>query len=143
MSIWDNAEMQVNSDYIKFETPGQSVTGVISNIGIHRWDDGTTSPQITLDVDGETKTVTAGQIGLKALLAEVRPEVGEVLTVTFTGVEKRAGGKTLKKWDVTVADRTEGAPAPAPTAAPVEHATKSEHTPEQIAAAKLLGIELD
>ena len=140
MSIWDNAEMQVNSDYVKFETPGQSVTGIVSNIGIHRWDDGTTSPQITLDVDGETKTVTAGQIGLKALLAEVRPEVGELLTVTFTGVEKRAGGKTLKKWEVTVADR--GADA-APAAAPSEPAAKSEHTAEQIAAAKLLGIELD
>jgi len=139
MSIWDNAEMQVNSDYIKFETPGQSGTGTITNIGIHRWDDGTTSPQITLDVDGETKTVTAGQIGLKALLAEVRPEVGEVLTVTFTGVEKRAGGKTLKKWDVAVADRTEEAPE-APAAAP---AAKGEQTAEQIAAAKLLGIELD
>lgn len=140
MSIWDNAEMQVNSDYIKFETPGQSVTGMITNIGIHRWDDGTTSPQITLDVDGETKTVTAGQIGLKALLAEVRPEVGEVLTVTFTGVEKRAGGKTLKKWDVSVASRDEEVEMPMPEEKP---AAKGEHTAEQIAAAKLLGIELD
>ena len=140
MSIWDNAEMQVNSDYIKFENPGDSVTGVITAVGLHRWDDGTSSPQITLDVDGETKTVTAGQVGLKALLAEKRPEVGETLTVTFTGIEKRAGGKTLKKWTVDV--ERGGAPAEeAPAKKPA--AKKSEYTPEQIEAAKLLGMELD
>jgi hypothetical protein len=141
MSIWDNAEMQISSDYIKFENPGDTVTGTVTNIGIHRWDDGTVSPQITLDVDGETKTVTAGQVGLKALLAEKRPEVGETLTVTFTGIEKRAGGKTLKKWTVDVERADEVAEVEAKPAK--KAAAKSEHTPEQIEAAKLLGIELD
>ena len=102
-SIWDNPEMKVGGDYIKFDTVGDSITGTVLSIGAHRWDDGSVSPQILLETEeGEEKTVTAGQIRLKAALAEERPEVGDKIFIKFTELEKRAGGKTLKHFEVKV-----------------------------------------
>jgi hypothetical protein len=95
--------MRVGGDYIKFEEVGDSVSGIVLSVGAHRWDDGTVSPQIVLDTDEGEKTVTAGQVRLKAALAEKRPEVGDLLSITYTELEKRTGGKTLKHFDVKVA----------------------------------------
>jgi hypothetical protein len=64
------------------------------------------------------------------MLAERRPEVGDTLTITHTEVEKRAGGKTLKLWDVDIVRGGGGATiiaGEAPNA-------------EQLAAMKLLGM---
>ena len=102
-SIWDDPGMRVGGDYIKFEEVGDSVSGVVLSVGAHRWDDGTVSPQIVLETDDGEKTVTAGQVRLKAALAEKRPEVGDLLSITYTELEKRTGGKTLKHFDVKVA----------------------------------------
>lgn len=139
-SIWDDPDMKVADDYIKFENPGDTVTGRIIAARIHRWDDGSASPQLLLDVDGEEKSVTAGQVRLKAALAEQRPEPGDVITITFTDLEKRPGGKTLKHFDVSV-DRKGGA-APAAPAATEEAVTldQSSLSDEQKAALKALGL---
>lgn len=102
-SIWDEPGMTPNDDYVRFETPGDTVTGVITLVDVHRWDDGSVCPQLTLRLpDGESTTLTAGQTRLKRLLAEQRPEVGDTITVTHTHVEKRSGGKTLKHFDLAV-----------------------------------------
>lgn len=124
MSVWDTPELQTSSDYVKFENAGDTVTGTVINISAHKWDDGSVSPQILLQTGEGQQTVTAGQVRLKAMLAEKRPEVGDGLTITMIGVEKRAGGKTLKLWDVEV---TRGGGDSAASA-------------EQLAAMKLLGI---
>lgn len=117
MTIWDDPELRAGGDFAKFETVGDSVTGTITAIRAHRWDDGSVCPQIFLVTDdGEEKTVTAGQVRLKAALAEKRPEAGDHLTIRLTDIEKRAGGKTLKHFDVQVKPGT-GTPAPTPAAA--------------------------
>lgn len=102
MSIWDDPGMKVGGNYAKFENVGDEVSGKVINIGAHRWDDGSVSPQITLETPNGEVTVTAGQVRLKAALAEKRPETGDFLTIALTQIEKRAGGKTLKHFDVTV-----------------------------------------
>lgn len=131
MSIWDDPELRVNSDYIRFEQVGDTVTGTVLSVRAHRFDDGKVVPQILLDtVDGE-RTLTAGQVRLKALLAEQRPEAGDSLSVTLTNIEKRAGGKTLKDFDVIV-QKDAAKPAAVPADAGL--------TPEQIEAKKLLGL---
>ena len=130
MSVWDTPELQTNSDYIKFENAGDTVTGTVINISAHKWDDGSVSPQILLQTREGQQTVTAGQVRLKAMLAEKRPEVGDTLTITHTGIEKRAGGKTLKLWTVDVVRGSEGAPIVAGEAP----------NAEQLAAMKLLGM---
>lgn len=138
MSIWDDPELKVNSDYIRFENPGDTASGTIVAIRAHKFDDGNVVPQIILNTADGEKTVTAGQMQLKALLAEKRPNVGDHITITFTEVEKRSGGKTLKKFDVQVGAQVATAAAPAPQAA----VTGSDYTPEQIEAMKLLGMEI-
>jgi hypothetical protein len=102
MSIWDDAELRVGGTFVKFDTPGDTVCGVINAIRKHRFDDGSVAPQILLtdDTTGEERTISAGQVRLKAALAEQRPEVGDRITITFTRQERRAGGKTLKHFEV-------------------------------------------
>ena len=130
MSVWDTPELQTSSDYIKFENAGDTVTGTVVNISAHKWDDGSVSPQILLQTGEGQQTVTAGQVRLKALLAEKRPEVGDTLTITHTGIEKRAGGKTLKLWTVEVLRGGGGGLSAVP----------DEPNAEQLAAMKLLGM---
>lgn len=114
-SIWDDPELKANDDYIKFDEVGDTVTGKILAVKKHTFDDGKAVPQLLLDVDGEEKTLTAGQVRLKAELADKRPSVGDVLTVTLSNIEKRSGGKTLKHFDVTIGG---AAPAEATVADP-------------------------
>ena len=115
-SVWDDPEIRTGGDFVKFDNVGDTVTGLITGIKAHRFDDGKVVPQLFLDVSGEERTLTAGQVRLKAELATQRPEVGDTLTVTLSEVEKRAGGKTLKHFDVQVGRG--GAPAAAPAATP-------------------------
>ena len=138
MSIWDDPELRMSSDYVSFENVGDSVAGTVINVRAHRFDDGKVVPQLLLDVDGEEKTVTAGQVRLKAALAEKRPEPGDAISITLTEIEKRAGGKTLKHFDVKVgAEALAGKASPKAAAA----AEGGKFTPEQIEAMKLLGID--
>lgn len=114
MSVWDDPEMRTASDYASFNEVGDSVSGVVTGVFAHRFDDGKVVPKIMLDTtDGEI-ALTAGQVRLKAELSEKRPEVGDTLTVTLTEIEKRAGGKTLKHFNVVVVKG--GKPAPAAAA---------------------------
>ena len=128
MSVWDDPEMRIASDYVSFNEVGDSVTGIVTGVYAHRFDDGKVVPKIMLDTAEGEVALTAGQVRLKAALSEQRPEVGDNLTVTMTEIEKRAGGKTLKHFDVTVVKSGTPAPAAAPTTL----------TPEQVQAMKLL-----
>jgi hypothetical protein len=137
MSIWDDPELKINSDYIKFENPGDTASGTIVAIRAHKFDDGNVVPQIILNTADGEKTVTAGQMQLKAMLADKRPNVGDTITITFTEVEKRSGGKTLKKFDVQV-----GAQHATAAAATAGDTGAGGYTPEQVEAMKLLGMEI-
>jgi hypothetical protein len=130
MSVWDDPEMRVASDYASFNEVGDSVSGVVTGVYAHRFDDGKVVPKIMLDTSNGEIALTAGQVRLKAALAEKRPEIGDTLTVKLTEIEKRAGGKTLKHFDVNVA---KGAGAPVAAAA-----APTDMTPEQLAAVQLL-----
>lgn len=113
MSIWDDPDMRVGGEFFRFDEIGDTISGRITAVRAHRFDDGSVAPQILLITDdGEERTVTAGQVRLKAALAEQRPEAGDHITVTLTDLEKRAGGKTLKHFDVRV-DRKTAVPEPA------------------------------
>jgi hypothetical protein len=91
-----------SGDFIRFDNVGDTVSGTITGVRKHMFEDGKVVPQIELDTADGPKTLTAGQVRLKAALAEKRPGVGDLLTVTLTSIEKRAGGKTLKEFSVIV-----------------------------------------
>jgi hypothetical protein len=137
LDVWADPDFAIGGDYIKFENVGDTVTGKVIAVRKHIWDDGQVSPQIIMDVDGEEKTVTAGQVRLKAALAEKRPQPGQHLTITMTEIEKRAGGKTLKHFDVQV-----GAPVAQMKPSAKAPVVESKYSAEQIEAMKQLGIEI-
>jgi hypothetical protein len=119
-SVWDDPEIKAGGDYIKLENVGDTVSGTVTAIRAHRFDDGKVAPQVLMVTDeGEERTLTAGQVRLKAELAEQRPEAGDHLKVTLSQIEKRAGGKTLKHFEVVITRATSTQPTlPAPVAAP-------------------------
>lgn len=148
-SVWDDPDLQAGGEFISFENVGDTVSGTINAIRTHRFDDGKVVPQILLTTDGgEERTLTAGQVRLKAELAEKRPEAGDHLKVTLSDIEKRSGGKTLKHFTVeigkggTPAATSQPAVTPAPAPAvdidtSAAAAALANLTPEQKAA---LGI---
>jgi hypothetical protein len=127
-SPWDDPELK-QGEFYDFTNPGDIASGVVQSVGIHKWDDGKVCPQLRLlDDNGDDRTLTAGQAQLKAKLVEARPGPGDHLKVTHTGVEKRAGGKTLKLFTVEVTKG--GATAPvAPVEAPAAAATPAVGAP--------------
>jgi len=138
MSIWDDPQLATGGDFVKFEDVGDTVSGTVTAVRAHQFDDGKIVPQILLtDDSGEDRTLTAGQIRLKVALAEQRPEAGDHLKITLTGVEKRPGGKTLKLFDVAV---TRGGAAP--QAAPAAPATPAAPAADVAAALSNLTPEM-
>lgn len=126
-SVWDDPEIRSGGDFIKLEKEGDYAAGNITAIRRHKFDPGKVVPQILLVTDeGEERTLTAGQVRLKAELAEQRPEAGDHIKVTLTRIEPRAGGKSLKHFEVVitrggkagvVGEVTPTTPTPAGTAA--------------------------
>lgn len=103
MSVWDDPTIKPTNDYIKFENPGDSVSGEILAVGIHQFEDGKRAAKLVIRKDnGDEVTLTAGQVQLAAKLADVRPETGDHVSITYVRSEKRAGGKTLKHFEVDV-----------------------------------------
>lgn len=100
MSIYDDPDVRVGGDYIKFENVGDGVTGDIVHIGKHSFDDGKTVIKLIIDTDDGEKTLTASQVQLAQKLQEVRPDIGDRVSIKFTGLENRGGGKTLKLFEV-------------------------------------------
>lgn len=132
-SVWDDPDLRVGGEFVRFENVGDAVSGTINAVRAHRFDDGSVAPQILLTTDsGEERTVTAGQVRLKAELAMQRPEPGDHITITHTEVEKRSGGKTLKHFKVEV---SRGGAAPAPVAAAPAPAAPAAVDPAAAAAA--------
>lgn len=135
-SIWDNPELRVGGEFVRFDNVGDSVSGTISAIRAHKFDDGSVAPQILLVTDdGDERTVTAGQIRLKTALAEQRPEAGDHIAITYTQQEKRAGGKTLKHFEVVVKRGDGTVPAATETPSTTPATTPSTPTPDPAALA--------
>lgn len=121
MSTWDDPDLAAGGEFYTFENIGDTASGVIKVVRTHTFDDGKKVPQILMvDDDGSERTLTAGQVRLKAELVEQRPEAGDHLKVTLVNIEKRAGGKTLKIFNVQVTRGMGGAaPQATPATAPV------------------------
>ena len=105
MSIWDDPELKPAGNYVRFEQPGEKIAGTILAIRKHTFPDGKVAAELIIRKDdGEEVTVTAGQVMLARKLAELRPAEGDRIGIAFTQVEKRDGGKTLKHFEVQMAN---------------------------------------
>lgn len=114
---WDSVPS--SDGYAKWTEPGDNVKGTVVDVGIGQDLNGNDAPQIIVETEAGTVTITASQAQLRAKLLDARPNVGDTIAVMFTGEEKRPGGKTLKEFDVAVkAGNGKAAPAAATAGKP-------------------------
>jgi hypothetical protein len=92
-------------DYAKFDNVGDAVIGVVKTVREGQDFNKNPCPELVLEQDdGEEITVTAGQVMLKAELAEKRPQVGDKVRITYSGVsnDARPGRAPAKLFTVEV-----------------------------------------
>lgn len=108
--VFDWETFTSNGDFISFKEVGDQVIGVIKQIRTGKDFNGNPCPELILEVDGEEKTVTAGQVLLKAALAEKAPQVGDKIRIVYSGIgEARPGKAPAKQFTVDVkADKAPG-----------------------------------
>ena len=109
-------EFTNNGDFVSFKEVGDSVVGIIKSIRTGKDFNQNPCPELILDVDGEERTVTAGQVLLKAALAEKAPQVGDKVRIVYSGIGDAKPGKAPAKQftvDVKTAEKARTAPAAA------------------------------
>lgn len=99
---WDNYTQ--TGDFISFNEVGDTAVGVIKAIREGTDFNQNACPELILeDNDGEERTLTAGQVMLKAALSEKRPQVGDKIRVVYSGVgDARPGRAPAKLFTVEV-----------------------------------------
>lgn len=101
MSInWDNFKR--TDDRWKPENPGDTITGVITAMRVATMPDGTDIPSINIRTAEGEREVLISQSQLLQKMAALQPKIGDNITIRFTDIEKLTGGKTLKKFEVSV-----------------------------------------
>lgn len=94
--IWD--EFQTTGDWVTFDQVGDKVVGTVKVVRRGKDFNGNPCPELVIDVDGEgEKTLTAGQVMLKSALAEHRPQAGDRIAITYSGVGDAKPGKAPAK----------------------------------------------
>lgn len=103
-NFWDDEEVQkaaTSGSYIKFTNEGDSKEGVIADLCTRTFDAGTAKERTAIEITYSDESIlTAGQVKLMQLLTQLRPDMGDNLSITLGRIEKR-GSKTLKHWIVT------------------------------------------
>ena len=127
---------QFASAYKKFETPGDSIVGTIVAAGVGEYM-GKTYPELTLETDeGATVIVSCSQAVLKGRIADLNPQIGNRLAITYTGDGiAKANQNPPKLFDVAVGDAPVAAAPVAPASAPVETVVPTAVVPAPVAPA--------
>lgn len=80
------------SEFVKFADKGDTVSGTITNIRVGNDFNGNPCPVLDLDTGNGSRTVTAGQANLKSQIVQLRPNVGDTITITYDRDEKAEKG---------------------------------------------------
>lgn len=108
-----------DGSYIRWNDPGQQVVGTIVEMGVGNDINGNPCPQLTINTTDGDVIVTCSQAQLRSKVIEIHKtvtiRVGDKFAIVYTGNENRAGGKTLKCFDVS--HKPQGTPAPENTTA--------------------------
>lgn len=84
--------------YVKFENVGDQVIGVVKEVREGRTFKGNPCPELVLeDESGEERIVTAGQVMLRAALAERQPQPGDKVRIIYSGVGEAKPGQAPPK----------------------------------------------
>lgn len=101
MSEWD----RFKGDFVKFENVGDGIRGVVRSLTFDGSDfNGKDCPKLVIEEeDGSVRTVTAGQVMLQRTLAEKQPDVGDKISIVYSGNgEGKPGRAPAKLFDVEV-----------------------------------------
>lgn len=95
------------SDYVSFDTVGQEAEGVITDITEKDFGDGKgAKPVLHLrSADGEVRQVTCSQVNLLRLIADLGPDIGDHIKITYKGEDlarKKGGQNPPKVFDVAL-----------------------------------------
>lgn len=92
-----------SGNYFKFENVGDKIRGEILSIVEGKDFGGNPCPVLEIDTDEGEMNVTASQVMLKAELAEVRPEVGDEVTIEHSGLgDPKPGRNPAKLFTITI-----------------------------------------
>lgn len=80
------------SEFVKFANKGDFVSGKITNIRVGQDFNGNPCPVLDIDTGNGSRTVTAGQANLKSQIVQLRPSVGDAITITYDRDEKAEKG---------------------------------------------------
>jgi hypothetical protein len=102
--------------YARWTEPGQQIVGTILELGVGTDLQGNNCPQLTIRTNDGEQIVTCSQAQLKSKIIALHQttgiNVGDKIAIIFTGSQSRAGGKTLKEFDVSLktSDQLQQAP---------------------------------
>lgn len=97
--FWDDPDVKVSTDWMKFDSVGDTVEGTIAKLGKKVWPDGSVGIEISFKEE-DVPAVTASQVLLKTALFNLKPEAGDHIAIALSAIDKRPGGKTLKQFKV-------------------------------------------
>lgn len=84
-----------SGEFVKFETVGDEVIGTITAIRTHTFDVAK-GEVVLLDIDpkdgGDSVTLSVDKVDLRFKIADLAPQVGDLLAVKFTGTERTPNG---------------------------------------------------
>jgi hypothetical protein len=94
-----------DGSYQRWTDPGQQVVGTIVEMGVGSDINGNPCPQLTINTTTGDVIVTCSQAQLRTKIIEIHKttpmKVGDKIAIIYTENESRAGGKTLKCFDVS------------------------------------------
>lgn len=93
---WD--QYKNTGGYVSFKEVGDTVVGTIKTIRTGNDFNFNPCPELVLIMDdGEERTLTAGQVMLKAALAEKAPQVGDKIRIVYSANGEGKPGKAPAK----------------------------------------------
>lgn len=99
---------------VAFNDVGDSVIGVVQKIEVKQGRHGEVPVVTLLDERGEDREVWCGAAVLRSEMARSRPQVGDKVKITLTGMQNVGQPSPMKVFEVKV--KRPDAPAPAPVA---------------------------
>jgi hypothetical protein len=94
-----------DGSFIRWTDPGQKVVGTIVEMGVGTDINGNPCPQLTINTPDGDVIVTCSQAQLRSKIIEIHKtstiKIGDKIAIIYTQNENRAGGKTLKCFDVS------------------------------------------
>jgi len=92
--------------YVRWTEPGQQIVGTIIEIGVGTDLQGNNCPQVTIRTNDGEHIVTCSQAQLKSKIIALHQttgiNLGDKIAIVYSGNQTRAGGKTLKEFDVSL-----------------------------------------